>query len=116
MRDHHFLRAGWGLGLAIAWLAGCKAGSQQPAVHYTRSDWDFKGAAGSKLTSEHYVLFTTVKSAPFVEALPGFMESCWTSYEKLVPPINSATQCEAYMFGSRGQWERFTEEFTPDRA
>jgi len=97
-------------------LAGCEKREAAPPVHFEREEWNYHGAKGSKLTSEHYSLRTTCMSKGFVDALPGFMESCWTAYEKLVPGKGTGKPCESYLFGTRRQWERFTEEFAPDRA
>jgi hypothetical protein len=55
-------------------------------VEFTREDWSYGRARGSMLTSQHYVLYTTCTSKPFVDAMPGFLETCWKAYTQLLPP------------------------------
>ncbi len=104
------------LAIALTGASGCKSASAPPPVAFTSEDWSYQGAKGRKLTSDHYELFTTCKSKPFVDAMPGFMETCWSAYEKLISPFAPPKKCETYLFGSRRQWEQFTEEFAPARA
>ncbi|MEE8385815.1 MAG: hypothetical protein V3S01_07850, partial [Dehalococcoidia bacterium] len=54
-------------------------------VEFTREDWTYGRAPGTKLASQHYVLYTTCTSKPFVDAMPGFLETCWKAYAQLVP-------------------------------
>lgn len=101
--------------LAVLATTGCKSAAP-PTFAYTTEDWTFQGAKGSKLSSDHYVLYTTCRSKPFVDALPAFMETCRAEYEKHIIPLSTQEKCEAYLFGTRRQWERFTEVFAPARA
>lgn len=110
---------------ALALATGCQAiqwsdGARSPAfqaVEFEREDWSFGTATGSVLTSDHYTIRTTCKSKPFVEALPGFLESCWLAYAELLPPEQEPDhQLETYLFQTRWQWEQFTEGFSPERA
>ncbi len=49
--------------------------------------------------------------------MPGFLETCWTEYTRLVPcDTLSDRPMETYLFKARWQWERFTEQFSPRRA
>ena len=107
-------------------LGGCRGegrtpnafdwGNVEPAS-YAREDWSFGNAKGVKLTSEHYVLLTTCTSKPFVNALPGFLETCWRAYGKLMPSETvPERKLDVYLFQTRWQWERFTEQFNPGRA
>ena len=50
---------------------------------HVREAWSFASAEGVKLTSDHYILYTTCTSKPFVDALPGFLETCWHAYADL---------------------------------
>ena len=106
------------LSLPLLWIsaAGCKVGHTGPPVEFSSDDWAFHGAPGRKLTSDHYTLYTTHRTKDFVDLLPGFMETCWAAYEKLVPEQTPARHCDSYLFGTREQWERFSEEFSPARA
>lgn len=114
------MRASLHLAVVLVPLAascGCQSPVAAP-VFFTLEDWNYAGAAGAKLTSTHYVIFSTCKNKPFVDALPTFLESCWEAYAELLPPKDQTPQAplETYLFQSRWQWERFTEEFTGPRA
>ena len=88
-----------------------------PPVTFTTEEWKYGSSNGSVLTSEHYKIYTTCRSKPFVSALPTFVEQCWDSYAELLPPQHLPMQpLEAYLFQSRWEWERFTEKFSPNRA
>jgi hypothetical protein len=90
--------------------------SSEP-VEFTREDWSYGRALGSKLTSQHYVLYTTCTSKPFVDAMPGFLETCWKAYAQLVPSEElPQRRLPTYLFKTRWQWEQFTERFAPARA
>lgn len=104
--------------LAVALLSGCsRSGSPSAPVSFQSEEWTYRGAVGTRMTSEHYLIFTTCKPGPFVEALPTFLESCWQAYSELLPPTRTPDQPLAtYLFQTRWQWERFTEEFTGPRA
>lgn len=84
---------------------------------YSSAEWVFSNSKGVKLTSEHYILYTTCTHKPFVNALPGFLESCWQAYAELLPSETKPDRkLEVYLFQARWQWERFTEQFNPERA
>lgn len=105
--------------LVVAPLLGtaCSQLSPPEPVVFKTEDWTYRGTPGKKLTSSHYVVYTTCKNERFVNALPTFLESCWDAYEELIPTQHSLEQpLPTYFFGTRWQWERFTEEFTGPRA
>ncbi|HKQ47831.1 MAG TPA: DUF1570 domain-containing protein [Phycisphaerae bacterium] len=105
------------VGCVGASIAGCHSPSPYTPVPYTAEDWTYRGAKGSECTSAHYIVRTTCKSKPFVDALPGFLESCYLAYSELLPaPSGSERPLETYLFQTRWQWERFTEEFAGPRA
>lgn len=84
---------------------------------FTTEDWSFGKAEGAKLTSPHYVIYTTCRYKPFVNALPGFLETCWAAYADLLPTDKPPERrLDVYLFQERWQWEKFTERFNPDRA
>lgn len=107
------------LGLTATAMAGAGCRSEAPStpVAVTREDWNYRGSKGLQCSSAHYILRTTCSSKPFVDALPGFLETCYLAYSELLPAQSGPEQpLEAYLFQSRWQWERFTEEFTGPRA
>lgn len=102
------------------------SGCQRPAtpqsesgrpVRFVREEWIFGPAKGAKLTSDHYVLYTTCTSKPLVDAMPGFLESCFLAYREVLPgEIPPDRKLDTYLFQSRWHWEKFTEQFSPQRA
>jgi hypothetical protein len=97
-------------------MPGCKSLSSEP-VTFATEQWSYQGSPGTMLTSQHYVLCTTCASKPLVNSMPPFLETCWDAYAKLVPCDTTPDKpLETYLFQNRWQWERFTEEFSPERA
>jgi hypothetical protein len=104
-------------GATLALLPGCQAISPREPVAFTTEEWSYKGSPGTMLTSQHYILRTTCASKPLITSMPAFLETCWEAYAELVPCQASPDKpLETYLFQSRWQWERFTEEFSPQRA
>ena len=108
------------LALALAFFAlfgGCTHMQTAEPVRFQREEWKYRNSPGAKLTSDHYVIFTTCKSKPFTDAIPTFLEACWDAYFELLPPTKVPEKpLETYLFQTRWDWERFTEEFTGPRA
>jgi hypothetical protein len=107
-----------GLMLAALAAGGCSAAeARREPVRFTTQDWKFGGVTGSELTTDHYVIRTTCRAKLFVDALPAFQEACWESYAALLPADRALPhKAETYLFQSRWEWERFTEQFTGARA
>ncbi len=104
---------------ALAFVYGCHGSGRSglETVAFTSEDWSFGRAEGVKLTTDHYALHTTCSSKPLLDAMPGFLESCWQAYAKVLP--NETTldaPLRAYLFRKRWEWERFTEKFAPSRS
>lgn len=111
--------------MSVVWLiagvgaisGGCHSPASYAPASFTAKEWTYRGAKGSECISAHYIVRTTCKSKPFVDALPGFLESCYLAYSELLPPPSrSKRPLETFLFQSRWQWERFTEEFAGPRA
>jgi hypothetical protein len=101
----------------VGGAGGCQSTRPYVPVTFTTEDWSYRGSKGSECKSEHYIVRTTCKSKPFVEALPGFLESCYQAYSELLPaPEESERPLETYLFQTRWEWERYTEEFAGPRA
>ena len=97
--------------------AGCPSAEKHTQVSFAREGWNYRGAKGTQCASAHYILRTTCTSKPFVDALPGFLESCYVAYSELLPPQGAADKpLDTYLFQTRWQWERFTEQFAGPRA
>jgi hypothetical protein len=103
----------------IALVAPACQKPHEPAapVEVETSAWNFRGVMGKELVTDHYRVRTTCTYPPLLTRLPVFLESCWTEYEKLVPPANDPSEpALTYLFQTRQQWEIFTKSFSPARA
>jgi len=79
--------------------------------------WDNKYGLGLRLTTPHYVIFTTFFEPLLLRRVPQFMESAYRGYNAQLPePIESANRFIVYLFSSRSQWVDFTRRFTGPRA
>jgi len=111
---------GWiGLLLAISGvvLPGCAWVHEPDPIYFSTKDWHYRGVRGYTLSSEHYLIHSTYTRAPFIFALPGFLETCYGAYSRLLPgePKSDALM-KTYLFKNRREWVRFTEAFAPVRA
>jgi len=104
--------------LCFAVVAGCGPKTQPPRViHYDSRPWDYRGMAGTELRSIHYTLRTTCEDEEFLNLIPVFLEACWQQYEALLPSDYELNEpAVTYLFHQRWEWDRFTEDFAPDRA
>lgn len=103
-------------GLVIAAiLAGCTS-AQRAQVTYVKQAWSQDGLAGRELTTEHFVIISTLRDAEFEEALPAFVEAAYQGYEATLPaPRNAGGRLTMYVFGTRAEWARFTRRHFPAR-
>jgi hypothetical protein len=99
-------------------LAGCQQAARLPApVAYEREPWAFRGKEGTRLTTAHYDIYTTLQDRVLIEALPDFVEAAYASYERMIPPQEKPTRrMPVFLFAGRGDWEAFTRKFTGERA
>lgn len=102
--------------LALGGCSASKRGGAEP-VAVQRGEWQFHNRPGVELTTEHYLIRTTCKSPALLDAMPGFLESCWVAYEELLPSQTKPSEpLKTYLFQNRSEWEAFTEDFAPARA
>jgi len=79
--------------------------------------WDNSYGPGLKISTRHYNIFTTLLDPLILSQVPGFMESCYQSYQNQLPaPVSTKTKFTIYIFETRGQWEEFTKRFVPLQA
>ena len=114
-----------GLGLCGG-LAGCAGAGSGPEVGPVplaypakRQVWRFGGVTGWKLTTEHYVVFTTTTSHSLRNSIAGFVEAARANYVHLTAldvPAAGPRKLPVYLFGSRGQWATLTREVTGTAA
>lgn len=112
------LIAGVVLALLIGVTVGC--GPSKPKhvpVAYEVTNWQFGEAAGQKLTTPHYVVYTTVTDPVLVRAFPELIERAYAYYQELVPLEREPQErMQVYLFATRPQWAYFTRRLTGPRA
>lgn len=87
-----------------------------PALESTDT-WHGKYGPGLRLTTAHYEVYTTLLEPLTLRRIPGFMESAYHAYNRLVPqPIETTGKLRIYLFADRRQWEDFTKTFAGERA
>lgn len=71
--------------------------------------WSFNGNPGRRLTTPHYVIYTTVQDEDLVRSLGQLMEGALTQYRRLAPGIPASDRpMECFLFQSRDEWAAFT--------
>jgi len=103
--------------LVLGALSGCATQRSPTKVSYESEAWKFGDAEGTKLTTEHYEIYTTLRDPVLIQALPAFVEGAYEQYTRLIPPVRTPEErMKVYLFASRGQWAAFTRELTGSRA
>lgn len=91
----------------------CRSAAKPPvdiSVSVSTSTWTGEGLTGRRLTTEHFDIISTLNDKPFEAALPEFLEATYRQYAKIIPPSKDRdTRLTTYVFGSRGEWERFAK-------
>jgi len=108
----------WGAAwVGLLWVAGCATAPKMAPVRVETEPWQFGKVAGQKLTTDHYVIHTTLQDRVLIDALPSFVEGAYAQYRKELPPVREPNErMEVYLFATRGQWMAFTKRFTGSRA
>jgi hypothetical protein len=87
-----------------------------PAVESIEK-WFNKYGEGLIITTDHYVIYTTLLEPLMLYQVPGFMESAYRGYQDQLPSsIKTKTKFTVYLFATREQWEDFTKFFTGPAA
>lgn len=103
--------------LVLLATAGCASRSDLPPVQYDIANWKFEGAEGREITTDHYLIRTTLTDEALLGSLPELMERAFEYYRSLVPPSHEPRErMTVYLFATRAQWMRFTIDFTGPRA
>lgn len=93
-------------GAALA-LFGCSQPQARLAV--VREAWSEEGFEGLRITTPHFIIYSTLSDKPFEEALPGFLEAAFKRYEATFStPAPEPIRLDVYVFGRREEWENFT--------
>lgn len=130
-------------GLILGGVAGCQQDGSSTTSQATAfqniineplasEPWEFSGIPGVKITSAHYVVYTTIRSPVYQRLLLKVLEKDYDRFAKLVdiqpapasaaaPATSGATRTahaplECYVFGDRPQWEFFTRKRMPQNS
>lgn len=75
--------------------------------------WENPYSEGLVIGTDHYEIYTTLVESLILTELPGYMESAFLAYQQqLNTTIENQNKFKIYLFGSRGEWESFTKDFT----
>jgi hypothetical protein len=79
--------------------------------------WENKYGPGLRLTTTHYLIYTTLLDPVMLRRIPGFMESVYRAYKtQLTEVVETQSGLRIYLFADRRQWEEFTKDFADDQA
>jgi hypothetical protein len=100
----------------LALLAtGCVSISQsgnglRAPVRTQTERWTFEGQPGRKISTPHYVIYTTLADDEVIAGIGQLMEGALSQYRRLAPDVPKSGQPMAcYLFQTRGQWASFTQ-------
>jgi len=97
-------------------LPACGSDRSVAEVNVTREPWSFEQSEGTRLTTEHFDLFTTIRDAQLRDYLPGFLEATYRQYTRLLPsPGGQQSRLQTYLFADQRQWDRFARTRFPER-
>jgi hypothetical protein len=105
-----------------AWWAGCARESDKRFhplvdVRAEREPWRFSDRDGTRIRTEHYDVYTTIRNADLLAALPQAIETACAYYQFLVPPARMpAEPMRVYLFATREEFDAFTREFGGAKA
>lgn len=98
-------------------MLGCTASSAAPTVTYQSEPWAFRGRSGTKLTTPHYEIYTTLRDETLLSGIPEMCESAYAEYSKLIQPQRGADErMKVFLFATRPEWVEYTRDFTGPRA
>ena len=102
----------------LSLLCGCQWGQPEvEPISYELEQWKYGRWAGCKLTTDHYVIYTTVTDSLLIETFPELVERSYENYQKLVSSAHAPTErMRVYLFELRGQWAHMTKRLTGPRA
>ena len=112
------------LGLVLV-LSGCvgrhgnSVGGSGPAelAPVRLEPWTLQGIPARRVITPHYVIYSTLPNDEFLESMGQLMEGALGQYQRLAPmapPTERPMEC--YLFATRPQWARFTQEKTGQDA
>jgi hypothetical protein len=105
--------------LVIGTLAagGCASAREGAKVAADVQDWSQDGFGGRRITTEHFVIYSTLTDRELESVLPEFMEACYQRYESTFrTPPDEPIRLTTYIFGNRQEWYRYIREHHPGRS
>ena len=100
---------------AVVVSAGC-AIREAKHVEAAIEPWAHDGFVGRRITTDHFLIISTLDDLELEEALPAFLEAAYRRYQAMLPsPKQVRTKLTMYVFGTRTEWARFTRRRYPDR-
>ncbi|HNO76750.1 MAG TPA: DUF1570 domain-containing protein [Phycisphaerae bacterium] len=112
---HH---RGWissGLLLGLVAFAVCGCSSHDEAIQFTEEPWSFRKISGTKLSTEHFDIHSTLRDHQLQQALPEFLEAAYDQYSTLLPPPASGEgkRLQTYVLNDRSQWDLYARTNFP---
>jgi hypothetical protein len=87
-----------------------------PAIKNVQK-WYNNYAQGIIITTSHYQIHTTLLEPLMLRQVPAFLEAAYSQYQSQLPePVQTKTKFTVYLFATRDQWEKFTQDFAGRNA
>lgn len=91
-------------------------GQDLPAVRSVER-WPNEYGDGLAITTEHYLIYTTLLDPLMLAQIPSFVESAYRGYQSQLPEyVSSVNRFTVYLFSDRQQWDDFTAVFAGRQA
>ena len=82
----------------------------EPAVKDAQV-WQNSYGPGLTIQTDNYTVYTTLLEPLMLRQVPAFLESAYRAYQSQLPrTLNKTQPLEVYLFGTRAQWEQFTQD------
>lgn len=108
----------------LALLTGCahpfeprpRQGPTLPAPLHL-DGWQYSGRSGVRVSSPHYLIYSTVSDAQLLSRVAQVMEGAFGQYHQIAPDVPlSARPMDCYLFADRAEWVGFTRAHTGEDA
>jgi len=95
-----------------------KGSATQNDEHQAAHPKNCRGASacGLKITTRHYLIYTTVEDPLILRQVPMLMESAFAAYSQGADLPDHVAKLVIYLFGSREHWEQFTRHWVGAQA
>lgn len=101
--------------LAILVVGGGCTLQVDDVVQVREEPWSFGRIKGTKLSTEHFDIYSTLTDRELQDALPAFLEAAYDQYDSLLPAPESGSgkRLQTYVLDNRAQWEAFAKAKFP---